>query len=116
MTFTQFVKEPLEGKASLSRAFWLYYVLGSLLYGALELFLNLENQFVIRVYTILGLIFSVYATIGIYRCAKNCKSPWVARSARVGAIISLVLLPVFTYLELSGAVTIADLLGGQLPE
>ncbi|HMH30470.1 MAG TPA: hypothetical protein VK580_17915 [Steroidobacteraceae bacterium] len=116
MTIAQFVKEPLEGKTSLSRAFWLYYVLGSLLYGSLELFLNPENQFLMRVYTILGLIFAVYATVGIYRCAKNCKSPWVARSARVGAIISLVLLPVFTYLELSGAVTIADLVGGQLPE
>lgn len=116
MTVTQFVKEPLEGKTSLSRAFWLYYVLGSLLYSSLELFLNPENQFVMRVYTVLGLIYAVYATVGIYRCAKNCKSPWVARSARVGAIISLVLLPVFTYLELSGAVTIADLVGGQLPE
>lgn len=116
MTLTQFVKDPLEGNTSLSRAFWLYYVLGSLLYGSLELFLNPENQFVMRVYTILGFIFSVYATVGIYRCAKNCKTPWVARSARIGAILTLVLLPVLTYLELSGAVTIADLLGGQLPE
>jgi hypothetical protein len=116
VSLTQFVKDPLEGKTSLSRAFWLYYVFGSLLYGSLEFFLNPENRFVMRVYTILGLVFAVYATVGIYRCAKNCKSPWVARSARVGAIISLLLLPVFTYLELSGAVSIADLLGGQLPE
>jgi hypothetical protein len=116
VTLTQFVKDPLEGKISLSRAFWLYYVLGSLLYGSLELFLNPENQFVMRLYTILGFIFSVYATVGIYRCAKNCTTPWVARSARVGAILTLLLLPVLTYLELSGAVTISDLLGGQLPE
>ena len=116
MTLTQFVKAPLEGKVSLSRAFWLYYVLGSLLYGSLELFLSPENMFVMRVYTILGFIFSVYATVGIYRCAKNSKTPWVARSARVGAILTLLLLPVFTYLELSGAVTIADLIGGALPE
>jgi hypothetical protein len=116
VTLTQFVKDPLEGKISLSRAFWLYYVLGSLLYGSLELFLNPENQFVMRLYTILGFIFSVYATVGIYRCAKNCKTPWVARSARIGAILTLLLLPVLTYLELSGAVTISDLLGGQLPE
>jgi hypothetical protein len=116
VTLTQFVKEPMQGKTSLSRAFWLYYVVGSLVYGSLELFLNPENQFVMRVYTILGLVFAVYATVGIYRCANNCKSAWVARSARVGAIISLLLLPVFTYLELSGAVTIADLVGGQLPE
>jgi hypothetical protein len=116
VTITQFVKEPLEGKTSLSRVIWLYGIVGSLLYGSLELFLNPENQFVMRVYTIVGLIFTVYCIVGTYRCAKNTKSPWVARSARIGAIIMLLLLPVLTYLELSGAVTIADLLGGQLPE
>jgi hypothetical protein len=116
VTITQFVKEPLEGKTSLSRVFWLYGIFGSFLYGCLEFFLNPENQFVMRVYTIGGLIFTVYVIVGTYRCANNCKTPWVARAARVSAIISLLLLPVLTYLELSGAVTVADLLGGQLPE
>jgi hypothetical protein len=116
VSLSQFVKEPLEGKTSLSRVIWLYGLVGSLLYGSLELFLNPENQFVMRVYTIVGLIFTVYCIVGTYRCAKNTKSPWVARSARIGAIILLLLLPVLTYLELTGAVTVADLLGGQLPE
>jgi hypothetical protein len=116
MTFTQFVKDPLEGKTSLSRVIWLYGFIGSLVYGSLELFLNPENQFVMRVYTIGGLIFTVYCIIGTYRCAKNTKSPWVARSARIGAIILLLLLPVLTFLELTGSLTIADLMGGQLPE
>jgi hypothetical protein len=116
VTFAQFVKDPLEGKTSLSRVIWLYGLVGSLLYGSLELFIDPENQFVMRVYTIVGLIFTVYCIVGTYRCAKNTKSPWVARSARIGSIILLVLLPVLTYLELTGAVTIADLLGGQLPE
>ena len=116
MTVTEFVKQPLEGKTSLSRVIWLYGLVGSLVYGSLELFLNPENQFVMRVYTIVGLIFTVYCIVGTYRCAKNTKSPWVARSARIGAIILLLLLPVLTYLELTGAVTIADLLGGRLSE
>jgi quinol-cytochrome oxidoreductase complex cytochrome b subunit len=116
VTITEFVKQPLEGKTSLSRVIWLYGLVGSLVYGSLELFLNPENQFVMRVYTIVGLIFTVYCIVGTYRCAKNTKSPWVARSARIGAIILLLLLPVLTYLELTGAVTIADLLGGRLPE
>lgn len=116
MTLAQFVKDPLEGKTSLSRVFWLYGIFGSLLYGALELFLNPENVFVMRLYTIGGLLYTVYAIVGTYRCANNTKSAWAARSARVGAIISLLLLPVLAYLDLSGAVTIADLLGGQLPE
>lgn len=116
MSVTEFVKEPLEGKTSLSRVFWLYGILGSLLYGCLEVFLNPENQFVMRVYTILGLIFTVYVIVGTYRCAKNCRSPWAARAARIGAVISLLLLPVLAYLELTGAVTLSDMLGGQLPE
>jgi hypothetical protein len=116
MTLTQFVKDPLEGKTSLSRVIWLYGFIGSLLYGSLELFLNPENQFVMRVYTIGGLIFTVYCIVGTYRCAKNTKSPWVARSARIGAIIMLLLLPVLTYLDLTGSLSIADLMGGQLPE
>jgi hypothetical protein len=35
---------------------------------------------------------------------------------RVSAVITLVLLPVFTYLELRGALTLTDLMQGQLPE
>ena len=116
MTFADFVKEPLRGKTSLSKVFWLYGVLGSLLFGSLELFLNPENQFVMKAYTIVGLIYSVYVTIGVYRCAHNSRSRWMARSARIGAIITLVLLPVLTYLDLTGALGIADLLGGQIPE
>ena len=116
MSIAQFIKDPLEGKSSLSRVFWLYGIVGSLLYGAPEFFLNPENQLAMRIYTIGGLLLTVYVIVGTYRCANNCKTPWVARAARISAIISLLLLPVLTYLELSGAVTIADLLGGQLPE
>ena len=118
MTAADFLKEPLEGKTSLSRVFWLYGVLGSLLFSAIELFLNPENQFIMRVYTILGLFFSLYVTVATYRCAKNARSPWVARFVRVCAVISIFLLPVLTYLELNGALDrmLSGVLGGQLPE
>jgi len=116
VTITEFVKQPLEGKTSLSRVIWLYGGLGSLLYGSLELFLNPENQFVMRAYTILGVIFTVYVIVGSYRCAKNSKSAWAARTARISAIILLLLLPLLVYLDLTGSVTLSGLLGGQLPE
>jgi hypothetical protein len=116
MTVTEFLQEPLQGQTSLSRVVWLYGVVGSLLFGAVELFLNPENQFAMRVYTILGLFFGIYITIATYRCAKNCKSPSLARFVRVCAVISLVLLPVLTYFELTGALTMSDLMQGQLPE
>ena len=105
-----FLMEPLQGKTSLSKVIWLYYVVGSLLFGSIELFLNPENQFVMRVYTILGLFFSVYVTVATYRCAKNARSPVVARFVRVCAVISLFLLPVITYFELTGALTLSNLM------
>jgi hypothetical protein len=116
MTVAEFLREPLQGQTSLSRVIWLYGVVGSLLFGSVEFFLNPENQFVMRVYTILGLFFGIYVTIATYRCAKNSKSLNLARFVRVCAVISLVLLPVLTYFELTGAGLLSDLMQGQLPE
>ena len=113
MNVGAFLKEPLLGKTSLSRVFWLYGVLGSLLYGAIELFLDPGNDFLMRVYVIGGLLFSVYVTVATYQCAANCKSRLLARLARVSAVITLVLLPVITYLDLSGALTLLALGGEQ---
>ena len=115
-SISAFLKEPLEGKTSLSKVVWLYGVVGSLLFGAIELFLDPENQFVMRVYTILGLFFGIYVTVATYRCAKNSKSLLLARFVRVASIITLVLLPVLTYFELKGALILTDLMQGQLPE
>ena len=81
--------------------------MGSVLYGAIELFLDPGNDFIMRVYVIGGLIFSVYVTVATYQCAANCKSPLIARLARISAVITLLLLPVLTYLDLTGALTLA---------
>jgi hypothetical protein len=116
MTISEFLQEPLQGKTSLSRVIWLYGIVGSLLFSAIELFLNPENQFVMRVYTVLGLFFGIYVTVATYRCAKNSKSLSLARLVRVCAVISLVLLPVLTYFELTGAAFLSDFTQGQLPE
>ena len=102
-----FLKDPLLGKTTLSRVFWLYGILGSILYGAIELFLDPGNDFIMRVYVIGGLIFSVYVTVATYQCAANCKSPLIAWLARISAVITLLLLPVLTYLDLTGALTLA---------
>jgi hypothetical protein len=113
MSVNSFLKEPLQGKTSLSRVIWLYGVVGSLLYGAIELFLDPGNVVVMRLYAIGGLIFSVYVTLATYRCAANCRSPLLAKVVRVSAIATLVLLPVITYFELTGVLTLSALLGGE---
>jgi len=119
MTLESFLKEPLQGKTSLSRVFWLYGVLGSVLYSAFELFLNLGNEAVMRTYVIGGLIFSLYVTVATYRCAMNCGSAFLGRWVRVSALISLLLLPVIAYLSLTGLLTfdLPALDGGErMPE
>jgi apolipoprotein N-acyltransferase len=115
LSISAFFKEPLAGKTSLSRVFWLYGIAGSLVYGALEFFLNPENQFLMRLYSIVGILYMTYATVAMYKCAANCKSPAVARAARIGAVISLLLLPFVAYLELTGSLTLSSLMG-DLPE
>ena len=103
MTPTQFVQAPLRGEISVSRVFWLYGVVGSLVYGLLEFFIDPANAFLIRLYTVGAYAYSVYVIVGTYRCAVNCKTAGMARFVRISAIASLILLPVFMYFELSGA-------------
>jgi hypothetical protein len=115
MSLGSFLTEPLQGKTSLSKVFWLYGVLGSVLYGALELFLNPANEGVMRAYVIGGLLFSIYVTVATYQCAMNCRSPFLGRVVRVSALISLVLVPIFAYLEFTGALDLflTSLMSGE---
>jgi len=104
--------DPLQGKTSLSTVVWGYGLLGSIVYGAIELFLDPGNEFAMRVYSVGGLVYGVYATVAVYRCAGNCASQFWGRMARISAVLSLLLLPVFAYLELTGTLSLA-MLGEQ---
>jgi hypothetical protein len=118
MNLTRFLKEPLQGKTSLSKVIWIYGVLGSVLYGAIELFLDPGNSGVMRAYLIGGLVFSVYVTVATYRCAMNCRSRFLGRLVQVSAVISLLLLPVIVYLDLAGVLTLTLPVPGEekMPE
>lgn len=102
------IKDPLQGKTSLSKVFWVYGVLGSVVVSAIGLLIDPGNESMMRIYTLLGVLFSVYATVATYRCAGNCRSESLARFVRISAVISLMAIPVLAYLELTGA------LGGAL--
>jgi hypothetical protein len=111
MTLNEFVSQPLQGKTSLSRVFWLYGVMGSVVYSAIEFLLNPGNSFAIRLYETVGFLFAVYVTVATYRCADNCGSKSLAKLVRISAVISLLLLPVLAYLEYTGAF---DLFAGSM--
>jgi len=108
LSIRDFIQAPLQGKTSVSRVFWLYGVVGSLLYSCLELLIDPGKAGLLRAYTLGGALFTLYVIVGTYRCAVNCRSPGMARFVRVSCVISVLLLPLITYLELSGALT-ADL-------
>ena len=101
------IKDPIQGKTSLSRVFWVYGVLGSIVVSAVGLLFDSSNEFAMRVYALLGLVFSIYITVATYQCAGNCGSKVLARIVRVSAVISLVLLPLLAYWELSGGLDLA---------
>jgi hypothetical protein len=105
MSIRSFIEAPLQGKASVSRVFWLYGVVGSLVYSSLEFLIDPGNAALLRAYTLGGALFTLYVIVGTYRCAVNCRSPGMARFVRVSCVISLLLLPFITYLELSGALS-----------
>ena len=106
------LSDPLQGKTSLSKVVWVYGLLGSIVYGAIELLLDPSNEFAMRMYTVGGLLFCVYVTVATYRCAGNCASIFWARMARISAVLTLLLLPVLAYLGLTGALSLA-MLGEQ---
>ncbi len=103
MSIRSFIEAPLQGKVSVSRVFWLYGIVGSLLYSALEFLIPPGNSLLLRAYTLGGALFTLYVIVGTYRCAVNCRTPRMATFVRVSCVISVLLLPVITYLELNGA-------------
>ena len=99
-----FLTDPLQGKTSLTKVVWLYGVLGSVLLSMFGLALDPGKQWVMAAYGVLGLLFSVYVTVATYRCAGNCRSKILASFVRFSAVVTLVLLPIFAYLEFTGAI------------
>jgi hypothetical protein len=110
MTVWAFISEPLEGKTTLSRVFWIYAVLGSIVVSAAELLINPSSVWQLRVYVVLSLLFSLYVTAATYRCAGNCGSKLVALLARISAILSFLVLPFVAYVALTGTLELADYL------
>ena len=116
MTWRSFWLDPLEGRTSLSRVVWGYGLLGSVLFGMIELFIDSGQTWVMRAYSVGGILLSVYVTVATYRCANNCSSKFLAVMARWGAVLTLVLMPVLVYWEWSGGLdaTMNALIGGSL--
>jgi hypothetical protein len=108
---TRWIMDPLRGKTSFRSVFGWYGVVGSLVYSALGLLIDVESARAMQVYAIGGLLYSVYVTVAMYRCAVSLHSPFVRNFVRVSALLSLALLPILAYLASSGALTLTGLAG-----
>ena len=108
---TRWIMDPLRGKTSFGSVMGWYGVVGSLVYSALGLLIDVENERAMQVYAVGGLIFSVYVTIAMYRCAVSLRSSFVRNLVKVSALLSLALLPILAYLASSGALTLTGLAG-----
>lgn len=107
----RFLTDPLAGRTPIGRVVWVYGLLGSLLYGVLGLLIDVGDVRTAHLYTLGGLIYSLWVTVATYQCARNCKTAFGRRVVRVCAVASLLLLPVGTYLEWNGALDLTSLRG-----
>jgi hypothetical protein len=106
-----FITDPIRGTVPIGRIIWLYGIVGSLIYGALGFLVDSGPEFVLRLYDIGGIAYTLYVTIATYTCAATIKSPFWRLLTRVSAVITLLLLPFLAYLSLSGALSLTSLGG-----
>ena len=109
----RFLIDPLEGRTPIAKVVWRYGILGSFAYSLLGLLFDAADERSMRVYAVGGLLFSLYVTVATYQCARNCKTVLGRRAVRVCAALTLLLLPVATWLELNGALDLTGLRGLQ---
>jgi hypothetical protein len=109
----RFITDPLRGKIPVSRVIWLYGIVGSLVYGVIGLLFDVTDERGMRIYTIGGLIFTVYVTVATYQCAVSVRSTFLRRLVRVSAVLTLLLLPVLTYFSLFGVLELTGLRGEE---
>lgn len=108
---TRWIMDPLRGKTSFGSVLGWYGVVGSLVYSAVGLLIDVENERAMQLYAAGGVLFSIYVSIAMYRCAVSLRSPFMRNFVRVSAVLSLALLPVLAYLASSGALTLTGLAG-----
>jgi hypothetical protein len=106
MSGSSLILDPLRGTTSLARVFWVYGLLGSLVYSAFGLLVDPGNATLLWFYEIVGVLYTVYVTVATYRCARNCASPLFAWLARISAVLSLIALPVIAYFYYTGALAL----------
>jgi hypothetical protein len=88
----QWLTDPLTGKTSLARAFWLYGLGGSILFSALGALLSPESTLGVALYFAAAIVLGLLQSFILWRCAFNSRSAFlggIIRASVVGALIGL---------------------------
>ena len=93
----RWLSDALSGKASLSRAFWVYGVGVSVAYSVVGLFIDIENRAGLIVYLVVGTALGVLQTIILWRSAHNSRSKFLGRLVRTAMVFGLVMVAVMLY-------------------
>lgn len=93
----RWITDPLTGKTSLSRAFWLYGFGGSIAYSFIALLFP-ETPAGITVYVLLGLALGILQSVILWQCAPNSRSAFLGRLTRAAVVVGLILVPLMVYL------------------
>ena len=93
----RWLSDALGGKASLSRAFWLYGFGVSVAYSVVGLFIDIENRVGLIAYLVIGTVLGVLQTIILWRCAANSRSKFLGRLVRTAVVFGLAMVAVMLY-------------------
>jgi hypothetical protein len=95
----QWLADALSGKASLSRAFWVYGFGVSVVYSLIGLFIDIQNRLAIVVYLLVGAVLGLLQTVILWRCAYNSRSRLVGRLVRTAVVFGLLVAVVMVYVS-----------------
>lgn len=93
----RWLSDALSGKASLSRAFWVYGFGVSVAYSVVGLFIGIENLVGLAVYLVVGTALGIVQTIILWRCANNSRSKFLGRLVRTAIVFGLAIVAVMLY-------------------
>jgi hypothetical protein len=101
MSFPQNLREPLQGRTSLRKVFWLYGLAASIVYGVLGLAVPAGSVVAAGVYLVGGIILGIYQLIALWQCAFNGRSRSVGVLVRISVVASVLLIPVIVYVMMT---------------
>ena len=93
----RWLADPLAGKTSLARAFWLYGLGGSLVYSVIGWLVPVTPA-AFTTYIAIGLALGILQSVILWRCAPNSRSAFLGRFVRAAVIVGLIMVPVMFYL------------------